>query len=102
MGYPRRLDTDRLSMVPREEAIRLAYEALFPVQNEDPPEPMVAAIAVLFAVVCQKLGLAPEQIPHMGVRMLRDQANHDKCNKARQSLADFATIRIAGKETTIS
>ena len=97
----RPLDRDRLHMLPRDIAIRDAHNLLRPANQLD-PEDMVAAIAVLFATVCSRVQIDPEEAHTLGLRMLRDQQHHDKANKLLQSLRDFAGLRIAGQEVTYS
>lgn len=97
----RALDRDRLGMFPRDEAVRLAHEALFPINKGD-PEAMVAGIGVLFAAVCSRVGLDPQEVHQQSMRRLRDQQHHDKSNKSLQSLRDFAGLRIAGQDVVKS
>lgn len=97
----RKLDRDKLSMVTREDAAEAAYEALFPIQDR-PPEALVAGIALLFHAVCTKVGLDPEDLYRQGGKMLRDQEGSLKTNNALQSLRDWASIRLLGRDTPIS
>jgi hypothetical protein len=95
------LDRTRLDTLKRDNVLPIAGRTLHVIQNERPEE-MVAATAILFALVCNRVGLSPEEMHHKGMRMMRDQQHHDKTNKLLQSLRDFAGLRIAGQEVTIS
>jgi hypothetical protein len=95
------LDRDKLYMHPRDQAVKDAHAALRPL-NALPPEAMVAALAVLYAAVCERTLLDPQAVHLMGLRMLKHQEHHDKANKALQSLRDFAGMRIVGQEVTYS
>lgn len=97
----RPLDKDKLSMIPREDAVTSAHLALDTLQRLTPEE-MVAGMAVLYAAVCSRLMLDPHDMHTLGTRMLTHQAHHDKANKALQSLRDFAGLRIAGQDVVIS
>lgn len=96
----RPLNKDLLGMVYRSHATDAAHEALFPIQSKR-PEVLVAGVAVLFATLCQRCGLDPQQLHHLGLRILRDpdqQLGGDKRNNSSlQSLRDFAGIRIMGE-----
>lgn len=95
------LDKDRLHQFPRDDAVSMAHRCLRPINSFDPEE-MVAGVAVLFAAVCNRVGLDPQDVHHMGMRMMREQQHHDKSNKLLQSLRDFAGLRIAGQDVGIS
>lgn len=88
-------DKDALSMLARETAADAAHEALFPLQHR-PPAEIVAGAAVLFAAICHRVGLDPQETHAVGMKMLRDQDHHRGANNSLQSLRDFAGIRIAG------
>lgn len=96
----RPLDKDRLAMIPRHKAANAAHEALFPIQSKTPEE-MVAGAAVLFATICDRCRLDPEEMVRIARRILRDpdgQLGGDKRNNdSLQSLRDFAGIRIMGE-----
>lgn len=97
----RKLDRDKLSMVPREQAADAAHLALHGIQDES-PEVLVAGLAVLFHAVVSKVRLDPEDLYRMGGKILRDQEGSLKTNNSLQSLRDWASIRVLGRETTIS
>lgn len=101
MDTSRPLDKDKLAMFPRDDAVTNAHLALRPL-NALAPEAMVAGIAVLFAAVCSRVGLDPQDMHTMALRMLKHEQHHDKANMSLQSLRDFAGMRIAGKEVSIS
>ena len=95
----RPLNKDALSMLPRRRAVDAAHEALFPIQHKWPEE-MVAGVALLFAVVCRRCGMDPEDMHRLGLKLLRDppQEGGDRgSNQLLQSLQDFAGIRIMGE-----
>ena len=97
----RPLDKDKLYQYPRDAAIRCAHQALRPISTME-PEPMMAGVAVLFALVCSRVGVDPQDMHMMALRMMRHQEHHDKENKLLQSLRDFAGMRIAGQEVVAS
>ncbi len=97
----RPLDKDRLYMIPREDAITAAHEALDRLQRMEPEE-MMAGMAVLFSAVCSRCQVDPHDMHTMGTRLLKPQPMHDKGNKAVESLRDFAGLRISGQDVTIS
>lgn len=89
-------------MLPRDTAVVAAHNALRPVSTMEPEE-MVAGVSVLFAAVCNRVGLDPEDMHKLGMKMMTTpQPHHDKGNKLLQSLRDFAGLRIAGQEVGIS
>lgn len=97
----RKLDRDKLSMVPREQAADAAHLALHGIQDES-PEVLTLGVAVLFHAVVTKANLDPETLFKMGGKVLRDADYSIKTNNSLQSLRDFASIRVLGRETTIS
>lgn len=95
----RPLNKDILAMLPRRRLADTAHEALFPIQSKRPEE-MVGGVAVLFAAICQRCRLDPEDLYRMGLKVLRDpdQLGGDRgSNGSLQSLKDFAGIRIMGE-----
>lgn len=92
----RPLDRDRLTMMSRGEAARVAHLALSEIQGEQ-PELMVLGAAVLFATLCQRCGLDPQEVHHMARKVLTDQDGFKRDNASLQSLRDFAGIRIMGE-----
>ena len=95
------LDRDRLGMVPRGQAADTAQLALFPIQDER-PEVLVAGVAILYAALCARCGLDPEDMWRLGSRLLADQDFHTKTNNSLQSLRDFAGLRVMGQDVVIS
>lgn len=96
MAAPRPFDRDALYVqTKRNTAADVAHEALFPIQSR-PPHEMVAGVAVLFSAICNRVGLDPQDVHGLGMRMLRDEDFHTKTNASLQSLRDFAGIHIAG------
>lgn len=97
----RPLDKDKLAMTSRDATVMRSLRLLHVIQN-DTPEEMVAAIAMLFSTVVNRVGLDPQWCHQLGVRMVRHHQHHDKHNMALQSLRDFAGMRIAGQEVVQS
>jgi hypothetical protein len=93
----RPLDRDQLATLPREEALRCAALALDGIQRET-PEAQVLAAAVLFAGIAQRCGLDPEELHHLGRRVLRAQRHHTKANQMAESTMDFFGLCIMGQE----
>lgn len=92
----RKLDRDKVAMFPRDVAASLAHRALVPL-NRLEGEALVVAMAILFAGVCHRVQLDPQEVHALGLKMLRDQPNHRQANDALQSLKDFAGIQVAGE-----
>lgn len=92
------LQRDSLFAIPRLKAAEAAFEALHPVQNLR-PEPMVAGVAVLFAALCHRVGLEPQEVHSLGLKILYADDPFSRTNDILQSLRDFAGIRIKGDET---
>lgn len=100
----RALDRDRLSLTPRLHALNVAHEALFPIQDWDGgPEEQTLGVGVLFAAVCIKTGLNPEDLYQMGKRVLlaRDEGDHVTGNSA-QVLKDFLGARLMQQDVTVA
>lgn len=95
-----KIDTDKLYMVSRDAAATVAHKALRPIQERSPHE-MVAGVAILFATLCARVSLDPQEMHALGVKMLKDQECHFKTNDALQSLRDFAGLRIAGEKDVV-
>lgn len=95
---PHPLDRDKLSMVSRAQAAQAAHLALFAIQNER-PEVMMGGVAILFAAFIHRCGLDPQEVHHMGMKILRDPADpgYHNVNISLQSLKDFAGIRVMGE-----
>lgn len=93
-------DRDKLLMYPRDQAAHDAHAALVPL-NRLEGEALVAAMAILFAAVCTRTGIDPQEVHTLGLRMLRDQALHSKANNQLQSLRDFAGIQVKGDRDVV-
>lgn len=100
----RALDRDKLAMVPRLHALRVAHEALFPIQDWDGgPEEQVLGVGILFATMCLKTGLDPEDLYRMGKRVLLAPAEGDHVtDNMGQVLKDFLGARIMQQEVTVA
>lgn len=95
------LDKDKLSMVPRETAARLALLALHQMQDEFPEE-VILGVSTLFAAFTLRCGLDPQDLHHKGLRVLQAPEEGDRPTDATiQVLRDFAGARLMGKEVTI-
>lgn len=90
------LNRDRLSMLKRGEAVRVAHAALSGVQ-EELPELMVMGIATLFAAVCERAQLDAGEMHRMAQRVLRYDPLMRRDNDSVQSLRDFVGIRVLGE-----
>jgi hypothetical protein len=88
---------DRLKLVSRDLSAEGAMAMLDRVQTHR-PEVQVAAVAVLFAAWCRRLGLDPHDLWLQGTRMMRPEPGHQKANIHLEVLRDFAGIRLAGDE----
>lgn len=88
---------DRLSLVSRDAAAEAAFRALTKNQ-EQRPEVQVAAVAVLFAAWCSRLGIDPHDLWGIGRRMVTPEEFHRKGNIHMETIRDFAGIRLAGDE----
>lgn len=100
MAGPKPLDRDKLFTIPRATAAEVAHEALFPVQNRQPHE-MVAGAAVLFAAICNRVGIDPHDAHSFAMRLLKPEEFDKRTNDSLQSLRDFAGIHIKG-DTNVS
>ncbi len=94
------LDRDKLAMCPRDKAADAAQHALFGIQDLPPHEGMMG-LAVLMAALCERMSLDPEELYHMGNRVLRDREFEPKANDSLQAIRDFAGLRYLGKEVTL-
>lgn len=96
------LDRDKLYMVSRFNAARVAQAALFPIQQQESPEELVMGVGVLFAAVCLRAGIDPSDLFEAGKRVLTVPFDGDKMGSdSLQSLKDFVGLRILAKEVTI-
>lgn len=98
---PRGLDRDKLAMVHRGEAARLAHEALFPVQHAQPEE-MLMSVALLLTAISRRCRIPVRDITDMATRILDAPPAFDReVNTHLEVLRDFAGARIMGEEVTI-
>lgn len=99
MGSNRTFEKHRLAMVHRSKAAQAAHLALFQLQDIPSSEEQVMGVAVLFATLCSRLGVDPQEMHTMAMRVLKapDEGATDT-NNALRSLRDFAGIHLAGKE----
>lgn len=96
------LDPFALGMVPRQTAADTAHTALSAIAGER-PEALVMGASVLFAALCLRCGLEPEEMFGRGRQVLMSpQDYHKRQNDSLQSLQDFAAVVVAGRETTWS
>lgn len=95
------LDKDKVAMVPRQEAARIALAALSPIQDER-PEMIVLGAAVLFAAMCSRCGIDARDVHEMAKRVIKSPMFGDKATSATlEVLRDFAGARIMGEDVTI-
>lgn len=92
-----KIDRDRLYMLDREEVSVTAFKALDAVQ-QDRPEEMIAGVSVLFAALCNRCLVDPHDMHTMGMRMLQHDPHHKNTNDRIETIADFAGLRIMGRE----
>lgn len=89
-----RLDRAALFCASRDDAAYAAHAMLDPVNDRKPVE-MVAATALLFATVSERVGMDPEELYSLGRRMLHHHdPHHDKANVQLEALRDFAGLRV--------
>lgn len=96
----RPLDKLKLSQLARNTAADAAQLCLFQIQDLSPEEMMMGS-ALLFAVMASRAGIDPEELHTMATRLLKapDGGDHYTAGSL-QSLRDFASIRVMGKDTT--
>lgn len=98
----RKLDRDKLSMVPRWDAARAAMTALDRLQDMTPEEVLLGT-ATLFAAMCRRCGIEPSAAHGMGMKVLEAPWEGDKqTDTTLQVLRDFAGVRLMGQEVSIS
>jgi len=90
----------RMLTLSRNKVADAANLALFQLQDKTPEEQLAGA-ALLFAVLCEKTGTDPEAAHTMAQRILRAPDEGDfRTGNNLQALRDFASIFVAGKDTT--
>lgn len=90
----RRIDDDRLNMLPREIAAGDVFEMLDGIRNA-PGERVLGAAALLFAAVAQRYAKSPEELYHLGRNMLTHQDKHHRNSTAQiEALQDYCGLVI--------
>lgn len=99
----RAVNFDKLAMVPREQAARIANLALFPIQQEEHPEEMVLGVAVLFAALTLRTGKDPHDLFEMAKRVILQplDGTHKEADTQIQVLRDWVGLKVLAKEATI-
>jgi hypothetical protein len=90
-------DRDRLNLVGRDGVATAAFAMLDKVQQEA-PELAYASIAVLFAVMSERLGVDPQDGHALGTKLLRPSAFHQKGNAQMDAMDDLAKQEWMGRE----
>lgn len=100
---PRRYQTtgrpfnrDRMHSVPRDRVAVVAHEMLAAV-NALSPEEQAAAAGLLFATMCERFGLNPEEHHHLGRRLMTPQAFHRKGNSQIEALEAYIDLLNTGR-----
>lgn len=89
-----RLDQDRLALLPRD-TIAVDTHAVLDRLAHLRPENQVAAVATLFAAICERYSGSPQDLHHFGRRILgADEPFHHKGNVQIEALRDFAHLKI--------
>jgi hypothetical protein len=90
----RRIDNDRLTMMPREVAAADVFEMLDGVRNES-GERVLAAASLLFAAVSERYAKSPEELFHLGRKMLTHQDKHHRNSTALiEALRDYCGLQL--------
>lgn len=98
----RAINPDKLAMVPRKEAARVASAALFAIQQEEHPEEFILGLGTLFAAVTLRAGLDPHDLYEMGKAVITAPPDHDKLADAQlQTIRDWVGMKVLAKEVTI-
>lgn len=94
----RRLNTDKLAMVSRLQAIDAAHLALDGLQRDDMgPEEVVMGIALAFQQTADRLGLDPYVLLQVARRIARPEEGHKRANDSLTSLRDWLAIHVKGE-----
>ncbi|NKW09116.1 hypothetical protein HGG76_02405 [Ochrobactrum tritici] len=89
-----RVDPTQLHMVSRDRVANVAHALLNGANHERAPE-ILAGVAVLFAVMAERSAVDPEELYHLGRRILFAPApHHHKPNVQMEALRDFAGLRV--------
>lgn len=84
-----KLDRDKLFQTNRAVAANGAQAALHPIQ-ELPPHEQLAAVSVLFHVLCMHTGVAAREAHDLGEKLIRPEPFHRTANIQIEALQDFA------------
>lgn len=91
----------RLQHLSRNKSADAAHLALYQLQDKSPEE-MVMGAAVLFTTLAMKVGMDPQELHTIAMRVLSAPDEGDfRTGNSLQALRDFASIRVAGKDTNI-
>lgn len=88
-----RIDRDRVFMVSRDKVASVAHALLHGANHEQPAE-LTAGAAALFFVIAERAGMGPEELYHLGRRLVTPSPHHDKPNAQMEALRDFAGLRV--------
>lgn len=89
-------NSDKFSMLPRDQVQRAAFEVLSAVQKE-PIELQVASIASAFAAYCTKLNLSAHEMYQLARRLNKRQPHHVQANDQSDALTDFIGAKAEGR-----
>lgn len=90
-----RLDQDALSLMSRD-TVAFDVHGVLDRLSHLRPENQVAAVATLFAAVCERYSGSPQDLHQFGRRVLgADQPFHQKANVQMEALRDFAALKLA-------
>ncbi len=94
-----KLNKDRLYMLPREQVATDALTILDPIGGE-PAHRQLAAVAMVFNVLCSRFGVDPADMHAYAGRVLRDQQFHKKGNAQVDALIAYANLHQSGQVPT--
>lgn len=80
---------DRLMLVPRSQAAKMAFQMLHEVQGQS-PEIQMAGLATLFAIYCKRHRLDPQDLYRLGTRLITPEPHHDSTNAYVEAVEDYA------------
>ena len=88
-----RIDMDKVMMVSRMKASAVAGNVMDTVRDETPAD-MLAGLAVAFATVSERFSHGPEELYHLGRKLLRQEAFEHKANSMSESLRDLVALEL--------
>lgn len=94
-----RINKDRVMMVSRMSGAAAAGVVFDALRNER-PEDLIVGIATAFAMVSERVDGGPEELYHVGRKVLRQEPHEDKANAMTESLRDLGNKTLRHKETT--